>query len=223
MESRKEMGLQGRRLQVGACAALFVALLWGVPVQAGVYKWVDAEGQVHYSQQPPEQEAQRLEVLRVEGGSKGQVTPQTTQAKMECGRVTPPQQVLDPVANILRWRQATTIWQQAIDENKERDDAEARQLISELNCAINHAKRELAVLEAEQEGINENHEKVTKELEELQQSIAACDDPERDEDAPPAEECRRQYQQRLEELQTMKKQLDGRKKMLEQGEKPPGE
>lgn len=38
---------------LGGSAALMLALLIGVPAMAGIYKWIDADGTVHYGDRPP--------------------------------------------------------------------------------------------------------------------------------------------------------------------------
>ena len=45
---------------------LLAGLLWVLPAAAEIYKWVDAEGQVHYGQRPAGNDAQEMNVKQPE-------------------------------------------------------------------------------------------------------------------------------------------------------------
>lgn len=56
----------GRARVLWACAAL-AALLCTGPVQAQTYRWLDADGGVHYSNMPPPREARQVERKQLQG------------------------------------------------------------------------------------------------------------------------------------------------------------
>lgn len=65
---------QASRRAAGGLLFLLV-LAVSAPVQAGVYKWVDGNGKVHYSDQPPSVDAQ---TVRASSSGQGAITQEAT-------------------------------------------------------------------------------------------------------------------------------------------------
>lgn len=200
--------------------SLALLLLSALPVQAEIYKWVDEKGQVNYTQTPPpDRKKHDIETISITPSPVAAPTvPDAPAAAQSCGSITLPARRLDPVANLLMYRQARAIWQKYIDENLSSSDAAIQKGVADRRCAIAAANSELQALSSVEQRLNSNYEQVRAELEALQQNIKACDEPDRADEELSAAACRQQYQERQTQLETMLHALEGPKKMLEQGE-----
>ncbi len=212
-------------LRYSAVAGLPLSLLlmlFALPVQAEsqkaqaqFYKWTDESGQVHYTQSPPPaQQAEKIQLKTGTSNKKPAVAPPTEKdGVLVCGSLILPKKRLDPVTNIAMFKQARAIWQKYIDENSEKDDEASRQGVSDRRCAIGYAEQELRALSEVEQDINTNYERVTEELEELRQSVKACEDPDtRDEELSVAA-CKQQYQPRIQQLEIMQRRMVAPEKM----------
>ncbi len=189
-----------------AMAVALLMMLITQPSQADFYKWTDESGQVHYSQQPPpDGQKHQTEKLRVDTRTPPPLAEPPTEKDgvKYCGSLILPAKKLNAVTNIAMYRQAIAIWQKYLDENKAKSDAETRQGIADRRCAIAYANRELQALSEVEQGLNTNYERVTSELEELQQQVAQCDERQGEDEAFSVAECKRPHQPRIKELEKM--------------------
>ena len=78
------MGKTGIALAIAACA-----LACAAQAQSSVYRWVDKDGKVHFSSEPPPSDAQNVTEKRMGGGNtaEGQL-PYATQMAMKSNPVT---------------------------------------------------------------------------------------------------------------------------------------
>jgi len=61
---------------------------WGNTAAAGLYKWVDENGQVHFSQTRPQQQAVSVTFVQVEGA--GGIKPRENDGEIYCGETRVP-------------------------------------------------------------------------------------------------------------------------------------
>ena len=144
-------------------------MLVAQPSQAEFYKWTDESGQVHYTQTPPPE--QSAEKIRIDTHTPtSSAIPPTKRGEVKsCGSITLPAKRLDPMTNIVMFRQAIAIWQKYLDENSAKSDAASRQGVTDRRCAIEYANKELQALNGVEQDINTNYERVRDELEALQE------------------------------------------------------
>jgi hypothetical protein len=189
-------------------------LVSALPLQAEIYKWVDETGGVHYSQTPPPEPPKRgTETIRITPHPASAATA-PSEAK-SCGSITLPARRSDPITSLAMYRQAIAVWQKYIDENLTSSDAALQKGVADRRCAIAAANSELQALSGVEQSLNSNYEQVRSEMEELQQRIRECDEPEWADDELSATACKQQYQARLTQLETMRRVLEGSKKMLQ--------
>ena len=196
--------------------ALAVLGLTTTAAQAEIYKWTDESGQTHYSSTPPpeqKKQAQKLELnTRVPGG--GAMPPSEKDGKLLCGSLILPADRLDPMTNIAMYREAIAIWQKYIDENYGKSDEATLQGIKDRRCAIAYANDKLRALSDVEQDLQNSYQRVTDELEELQEQVAQCSE---EGEMTPAQ-CKQQHQSRIKELETMKKRLEGPSKVVRPAE-----
>ncbi len=200
-----------KRIALGLTLGLMLA---AGPSQAEFYKWTDESGQVHYTQTPPPK--QQAEKIKVDTG-----TPTSAVIPLEekrdgpkvCGTLTLPQKRLDAVTNIAMYRNAIGIWQKYIDDNEKKSDEASLQGVADRHCAIEYANRELQALSEVEQGMNTNYESIRGELEELRQSVTACEDPDARDEELSMEACKRQYQPRIHQLEKMQRGMVAPEKM----------
>jgi hypothetical protein len=192
-----------------------------LPAQAEVYKWTDESGAVHYSQTPPpDPQTQPSQIMKIDTRTpeSGTTPPVATEGVKSCGSITLPTNRLDPVTNIVMFRQAIAVWQKYLDENAANSDAAILKGMTDRRCAIAYANKELQALSEVEQGMTANYERVANELAALRRQVDECDLPDREEGEPSAVECKQQYQPRMTQLKEMLRKLEGPKKMLEQGQ-----
>ena len=208
-------------LSTGLRLVAALMLLVAMSAQGEVYKWVDESGQVHYSQTPPPKGGQ---VERLDLKTKTPTSEPSTQAAgqesamPDCGSITLPRKMASPVARIAQLKEAVAVWQKYLDENSDSTDKAVQQRMEDRRCAIDYAKGELQSLSEVAEKLEENYQRVSEELEELQAQLEACNEPQREEGGPSVAECRSQYNERISALKKMKRTLEASNKSLKQGE-----
>lgn len=189
-----------------------------VSVQAEIYKWTDNRGQIHYTQSPPP----NADVLQVERISVDNRTPSPSalppvneDGVRHCGSLALPASRPDPVTTIAMYKQAIEVWQKYIDENLDKLDEATLKAIEDRQCAIEYAWLQLQGLSGVEQDIEDNYRRVSDELEELQQLVAECDEQAAEDETFSAAECKRQYQPRIDELETMLRGLEGPMKAIQ--------
>jgi hypothetical protein len=204
---------------MAGCSLVLLLMVTALSAQVDVYKWTNERGDVHYSQGPPaDPQTQPSVKMKLDARvPTPDATPPVAQEGIKsCGSITLPANRLDPVTNIVMFRQAIAVWQKYLDENAANSDAAIQKGMTDRRCAIAYANKELQVLSEVEQGMTANYERVRNELAELQQQIDECDLPDREEGEPIAAECKQQYQPRMTQLKEMLRKLEGPKKMLEQ-------
>ena len=111
--------------------ALGVLLATALPVQAEIYKWVDKDGTVKYTDTPPPSGAKQLSTI-----SKKVAKPASTVDATAKEAITPPQQVnaekkqdLSPEAQAKRKREIEEI------DRKNKAELEAQAKKKQMNCS----------------------------------------------------------------------------------------
>ena len=200
------MGKTKNSLPYSMAAVLSLALLLSAsPSQAEFYKWTDESGQVHYTQTPPpEQQAEKIEV-KTGTASPVVAPPMEKDGVTRCGSISLPKKRLDPVTNIAMFKQARAIWQKYIDENDKKSDEASLQGVIDRRCAIGYANRELQALSEVEQDMNANYERIREELEELGQSVKACEDPDTRDEGLSMATCKQQHRPRIQQLKKMQR------------------
>ncbi len=197
----------------GLCLLTIMVLGTAAPAQAGVYKWMDESGQVHYSETPPPQlkpdQVKRIEVKTDTPEQPPTVSPvsASSEAPLKCGSITLPQNIPSPVARLAQLKQARAIWQKYLEENSGSSDAEILQRVDDRRCAIEYANRELQALSEVEADVERNYQLVSDELEDLEARVRECEESQPEEGEPTVAECRRQYERRISELKKMQRSL----------------
>ncbi|MEN8171144.1 MAG: DUF4124 domain-containing protein [Pseudomonadota bacterium] len=208
------------RLRDGGAVRVSLALLLlltAFPSLADYYKWVDESGQVHYTQKPPpDPQKHQIEKITVDTHTPAPTAlpPADKGGVRHCGSITLPAKRPDSVTSIAMFRQAIAIWQKYLDENAGKSDEAIQQGIKDRTCAIAYANSELQALSEVEQGLESNYQSVSGELEELQQRVKECDDPDRADEEFSAAECKRQHQPRIAQLQKILRSLEGTRKVL---------
>lgn len=218
----------GQRYALIAGTFLVASILaTGAQAQPGYYKWTDKDGQVHYSQNPPPERKQgEVERITIKINKQSQSTePQashdeqkSTRILPDCGSITFPKQMLNPVDRIAQLKADMALWQKYVDENSASTDKKIQQRIKDFRCAIDYSKGELETLSNIEETIEDNYQQVRDELEEIHQKVEACNDPQQRDEGTTATQCSQQYSKRISELEKMKRSLEASNKTLNQGE-----
>ena len=193
-------------LPYSMAAVLSLALLLSAsPSQAEFYKWTDESGQIHYTQTPPpEQQAEKIEVKT--GRATTTAAPPTEKdGVLVCGSLTLPKKRLDAVTNIAMFKQARAIWQKYIDENDKKSDEASLQGVTDRRCAIGYANKELQALSDVEQDMNINYQRIREELEELRQSVKACEDPDTRDEGLSMAACKQQHRPRMQQLKKMQR------------------
>jgi hypothetical protein len=189
-----------------------------ISAQAQIYKWSDESGQIHYSQSPPPNgDGLQVEKISVDSRTPSPSTlpPVNEEGVRHCGSLALPANRPDPVTNIAMFKQAIEVWQKFIDENLDKSDKAALKAIEERRCAIAYARQQLQALSGVEQDIEANYQRVSDELEELQQQVAECDEQAAEDEAFSAAQCKQQYQPRIEQLETMLHRLEGPRKAIQ--------
>ncbi len=208
----------GSRNQMLQSLALTIALMvTGGSAQAEYYKWTDAEGQVHYTQKPPEEiSREQVELLEVKTHvqSAQESEPGAEAPAVECGALVLPKLLPNPVERIVQLRQTLSVWQKYLDEHSGSSNEGVVKKIEEVRCGIDYANRELQALSEVEGNLQSNFEDATKELETLQQQVKGCDQLQEEGDEIAAAECRGEHRSRIIQLEKMLRTLDNSKRML---------
>lgn len=164
---------------------IFLGLIISLPVSARMYKWVDEEGNVTYSQTPPPADGNVTEE-KIDAPIIS-LTPNKKGKDLYCGRDKLPGLSDNPATTIFTLEENIISWSDNNINVKEqraeyvRNNAEdINQLsyvermnsfdeeIRENDCKIDWARVELKNLEEERIKITENHENIGKALKELE-------------------------------------------------------
>ncbi|MBT7953261.1 MAG: DUF4124 domain-containing protein [Gammaproteobacteria bacterium] len=159
---------------------------------AKMYKWVDEEGNVTYSQKPPPTDSGiQQENIKVSGKA---VKPHKRGKKMYCGKSAlptiskrPEQAISMLEENLLNWRDKKSSTKERRDEYARKNSKNFNKLsfaeqlktynikVKETDCKIDWAKSELENLEEERTKIVKNHDNIGNALQELEQKkILSC-------------------------------------------------
>ena len=204
--------------------------LISTPVFSGkLYKWVDKQGNVHYTQTPPPK-SQVKEAAKEMNLSTNTVKPEKKRGSFYCGKDELPKLKESAAINITNLQHNIYGWEDAIERRKEersnymkrrsyntkysaetlhrynRDDAEDR-------CKIDWAKAQLESLETEKEKIIERYHTVKKAIDDVEKKkLKECGKDDRtgfvvvDEKYKEYMQCNDRYNRELRKLrQEMKK------------------
>ena len=128
--------------------AIFFILAFGMAAHAEVYKWVDADGNVHFSDTPPpnpEQEAEEVQIQRASSSSLS--TRSRPSAGGGDGKVTAADRQLcsKAVSNLSRF---SAVWERKIRQKMPdmgaAEKAKAEKAIKELRANIKEAKADMS-------------------------------------------------------------------------------
>lgn len=172
---------------VPIAALVCLCLLAGTfSVSAKMYKWTDAQGNVHYTQKPPPKSAREGKQMKVRTGSVVKVRRRGK--RFYCGDLALPSVSKRPASAIANLRASLLNWNDNIERTNERREkyiktnAEratttrfAEQLrnydkdVAQRECQIKWGQEKLASLAGDRDGIIAHH----KELEALQAQVEA--------------------------------------------------
>ena len=161
-------------------------------VAAKMYKWVDEQGNTHYTQTPPPKSAQQGKQLNVHTGSA--VTVQKKGRKYYCGKHALPKVSENAAAAIARLQDHIARWEENIIRSKENREkyiksnarrstrssfsAQLREHdreIAQRECQIKWGKQKLASFDDEKASIVKHHEELETLREQVErQKISAC-------------------------------------------------
>jgi len=171
---------------------MFVILLTTSPVSAKMYKWVDDEGNVTYSQTPPPADSNiEKQDIKVSGQT---VKPHKKGKYLYCGKSRLPkvsERVDSAVSmleeNIIGWKDSNTNIKEQRGEytKKNSKDFNTKRYtdriksydnrIKENSCKIEWAKSELTNLEDDKTKIYENYDNLGKAIKELErEKVLSC-------------------------------------------------
>ncbi len=170
---------------------MFLVFLISLPLYAGkLYKWVDKEGNVHYSQTKPldesAPEAENAEVMNV---SSSVVKPTRRRGELYCGEDVLPELGESAARNITTLQERIYDWEDSIERRRERRAEYAKRNDSldrrranpfdteddEDRCKIDWAKAKLAELAGDKEKIVDRYNTVNTAIEDVEKrKLAEC-------------------------------------------------
>lgn len=155
-------------------------------VSAKMYKWTDAEGNLHYTQKPPPESARESKQMKVRTGSVVRVRQRGR--KFYCGDLVLPSVSKRPATAIANLRARLLDWNDNIERiNEQREKyikanadrattarfsermREYDEDVAQRECQIKWAKEKLASLESDKDEIIQHY----KDLEALQAQVVA--------------------------------------------------
>ncbi|MEM7407067.1 MAG: DUF4124 domain-containing protein [Pseudomonadota bacterium] len=144
---------------------------------AKTYKWVDAQGNVHYSQKPPPKSAQQSSTMNVNARKVVKVRKKVR--GLYCGDSKLPKQSDNAAVNISNLRYQIESWKENIEhQNEQREKYIKRnasrsarssfkkqlgrydKTVAERECQIQWAEQQLATLEDDRSSILAHHDKL---------------------------------------------------------------
>lgn len=157
--------------------------LWLAPASAAeVYKWVDENGRVHFSQRPPAAANQSVEAMDVK--SRSGIKPVEISGTLMCGSMRLPGPDDDPVIQLANIQGNLPAWKKYLDDTNRqlgrlmatgRASAQSlvreRERIDEYKCAIAWGEEQLRDLKGTREELVTQTERVRAEYEAI---LAEC-------------------------------------------------
>jgi hypothetical protein len=143
--SNARIAQRDRTVKSVTCA-IFLLLAFGMVAHAEVYKWVDADGNVHFSDTPPPN--QDTEEVKIQGSSSSSLSSRSrTSTGGDGGNVSADDRKLcsKAVSNLSRF---SAVWERKIrakmPDMGAAEKAKAEQAIKELRANIKEAKSDMS-------------------------------------------------------------------------------
>lgn len=167
----------GGTMRIGYIMVLLLWLGGAGPGLAKTYKWVDAEGNVHYSQKPPPKSAQQSSTMKVNARKVVKVRKKVR--GLYCGDSKLPKQSDSAAVNISNLRYQIESWEENIEYQQEQRETYIKRnasrsarsafkkrltrydkTIAERECQIKWARERLVALEGDRSSILAHHDKL---------------------------------------------------------------
>lgn len=116
-------------------------LALALPVHAQLYKWVDADGKVHYSDKPPPANAKKEQTLNIRTTPAEAPAPAATEGEGKPAEAKPAATALTPAEREMEYRK------RKVEEEQKKQKAEAEQKHMQDNC-LNAQRRARTYTEA---------------------------------------------------------------------------
>jgi hypothetical protein len=145
-------------------AAMFMTLLGSGVTEAKVYKWVDDQGVVHFTQTPPvtQQTSGKLETVEI---STGRITPRFRDGRQYCGSQSIPEGDSEIVRYLISVKMYLSTYKENLAYVRQNHSSGVNQneQVDEYKCLIGWAESEL-----------EKHDRQLQELQAEYRSLSAA-------------------------------------------------
>jgi ribosomal protein L19E len=211
---------------------------------AQLYKWVDENGQVHFSQTPPPAVTATnptFQSVNINARPARAVHPERTGSTLRCGSMMLPQERSDPAIYIANLRRTLDSYQEQeraaqaehsrlLDERRSHSGTErasmfdhqieaAKRRWDEVSCALEWSRQELVRLDDVRTQFIQSHTELEQELAQLEASHAACNAEGKGllvgPEAQRVYQCEQQYNNRIRELRDQLRRYRGVKDAIE--------